>query len=72
MQQLLQEFFDGKESRKSINPDKVVAYGAAIQADVLSGARSNIIRDIVLLDVTPLSLGVQTLGEVLLHYALTI
>uniref|UniRef100_A0A166FNL8 Heat shock protein 70 n=2 Tax=Daucus carota subsp. sativus TaxID=79200 RepID=A0A166FNL8_DAUCS len=63
VQQLLQEYFDGKELCKSINPDEAVAYGAAIQAAVLSGARNNIIRDIVLLDVTPLSLGVQKLGK---------
>ncbi|KAL1820980.1 hypothetical protein ACET3Z_015849 [Daucus carota] len=65
VQQLLQEFFDGKELCKSINPDEAVAYGAAIEAAVLSGATDNIIRDIVLLDVTPLSLGIESKGEVM-------
>ena len=65
VQQLLQEFFDGKELCKSINPDEAVAYGAAIEAAVLSGATDNIIRDIVLLDVSPLSLGVDMEGEVM-------
>lgn len=63
VQQLLQEYFNGKELCKSINPDVAVAYGAAIQAAVLSGARYNVIKDIVLLDVTPLSLGVESLGN---------
>ncbi len=60
VQQLVKEIF-GKEPNKSVNPDEVVAVGAAIQGAVLSGEKS----DIVLLDVTPLSLGVETLGGVM-------
>jgi molecular chaperone DnaK len=60
VQQLVQELF-GKEPNRSINPDEVVAVGAAIQGAVLTGEKS----DIVLLDVTPLSLGVETLGSVM-------
>ncbi|KAL8122517.1 hypothetical protein AgCh_019018 [Apium graveolens] len=63
VQQLLQEFFDGKELCKSINPDEAVAYGAAVQAAILNGAGNPNIKYLVLLDVTPLSLGVESLGE---------
>ncbi|KAF7811325.1 Heat shock cognate 70 kDa protein [Senna tora] len=62
IQQLLQEFFDGKDLCKSINPDEAVAYGAAVEAAILSGKGSEKIQDIVLRDVTPLSLGVATYG----------
>ncbi|KAL6184843.1 hypothetical protein ACLB2K_046243 [Fragaria x ananassa] len=58
VQQLLQDFFDGKELCKSINPEEVVAYGAVVQATVLSGEDEKL-RDILLLDVTPLSLGLE-------------
>ncbi|KAK9741018.1 hypothetical protein RND81_03G076300 [Saponaria officinalis] len=57
VQQLLQEFFDGKELSKSINPDEAVAYGAAVHAGVLCGVTDN--KGMVLVDVTPLSLGVE-------------
>lgn len=60
VQQLVSEFF-GKEPHKGINPDEVVAIGAAIQAGVLAGE----VKEIVLLDVTPLSLGIETLGGVM-------
>nr|XP_051206172.1 heat shock cognate 70 kDa protein-like [Lolium perenne] len=62
VQQLLQEFFDGKELCKSINPDEAVAYGAAVQAAILSGEGNEEVRDFLLLDVTPLSLGTDNLG----------
>ena len=65
VQSLLQDFFNGKELCKSVNPDEAVAYGAAVQADVLSGSKSSGSKDILLLDVTPLSLGIETSGEVM-------
>ncbi|XP_062154328.1 heat shock cognate 70 kDa protein-like [Alnus glutinosa] len=62
VQQLLQDFFDGKQLNKSINPDEAVAYGAAVQAANLAGMGNEKVQHIVLLDVTPLSLGVRVLG----------
>ncbi|XP_073304953.1 heat shock cognate 70 kDa protein-like [Primulina huaijiensis] len=62
VQQLLQDFFDGKELCKSIHPDEAVAHGAAIQAAILTGQGTVEIRDLVLCDVTPLSLGVRVDG----------
>lgn len=63
--QLLQEFFNGKELCKAINPDEAVAYGAAVQGAILSGDQSSQVRDLLLLDVTPLSLGIETAGGVM-------
>lgn len=63
IQQLLQEFFSGKELCRNINPDEAVAYGAAVHAAVLSGVCTK--TDIVLIDVTPLSLGVQSGNDVI-------
>jgi len=65
VQKLLSDFFNGKELNKSINPDEAVAYGAAVQAAILTGETHASVSDLLLLDVSPLSLGIETAGEVM-------
>ena len=65
LQTMLSDFFNGKELCKSVNPDEAVAYGAAVQAAVLSGVKDEVTDGLLLLDVTPLSLGVETAGSMM-------
>ncbi|KAM4083240.1 hypothetical protein ACB094_08G041200 [Castanea mollissima] len=65
VQKLLQNFFDGKELCKRINPDEAVAYGCAVQAAILNGEGNTRLEKILCLDVTPLSLGLETSGDVM-------
>jgi len=64
IQSLVSEYFGGRQLNKSINPDEAVAYGAAVQAAVLTGQTSDKTHDLVLLDVAPLSLGVAMQGDI--------
>jgi heat shock protein 5 len=63
VQELLKDYFNGKEPSKGINPDEAVAFGAAVQGGILSGEEGN--EDLVLIDVCPLTLGIETTGGVM-------
>ena len=65
VQELLKEFFDGKELNRNINPDEAVAYGAAVQGGILGGETSERTSGLLLIDVTPLTLGIEVQGTIM-------
>lgn len=65
IQELIKAFFNGKEPNRTINPDEAVAYGAAVQASVLCGTADEGAKNVLLLDVAPLSMGIETAGGVM-------
>lgn len=65
VQELIKEYFNGKEPNKGINPDEAVAFGAAVQGSILGGDADGDFNQIILLDVAPLTLGIETVGGVM-------
>ena len=65
IQQLIKDFFDGKEPNRGINPDEAIAYGAAVQGGILGGEADDTTKGILLIDVAPLTLGIETVGGVM-------
>merc|ERR1711957_467605 len=65
VQQLIKDFFNGKEPNRGINPDEAVAFGAAVQGGILGGEQGDDLGNVLLIDVTPLSLGIETVGGVM-------
>jgi heat shock protein 5 len=65
VQQMIKDFFNGKEPNRGINPDEAVAYGAAVQGGILGGEQSEDLGNVLLIDVTPLTLGIETVGGVM-------
>jgi L1 cell adhesion molecule like protein len=65
VQQLLEDFFNGKQPCRGVDPDEAVAYGAAVQAAILKGDHSSVLDGCILIDITPLSLGIETAGEIM-------
>lgn len=62
---MIKDFFDGKEPNRGINPDEAIAYGAAVQAGILGGEADETTKGILLIDVAPLTLGIETVGGVM-------
>ena len=65
IQQMIKDFYDGKEPNRGVNPDEAVAYGAAVEAGILAGEDSEATKNLILVDVTPLTLGIETVGGVM-------